>query len=98
LELWFKYAYYYQYFLIPYTLGARVDGKVKILLAKYAKVFKLCPQDHRFLLIIQFGSWRLFESFISNSVPIQTDFDYLNMDWPEMIIFGEHYISVKGFS
>lgn len=44
----------------------------------------------------QYGGWRFFESLLSNSVPIQIDFDYWGCVWPETPKGGVHYYSVKG--
>ena len=44
----------------------------------------------------QYGGWRFFESFLSNTVPIQIDLDYWACEWPVLPIPGEHYWAVKG--
>jgi hypothetical protein len=77
-------------------LASRVDLMRKRVAAKMANKFKLAPMENRYKALIQYGGWRLFESFISNTVPVQMDFEYWNLDWPEMPVDGEHYISVKG--
>lgn len=44
----------------------------------------------------QYGGWRFFESFLSNTVPIQIDLAYWGCEWPEMPIASKHYWAVKG--
>jgi hypothetical protein len=63
---------------------------------KFADILALPPQDNKYQLILNYGGWRLFESLISNTVPLQMDFKYWHMNWPEMPEDGKHYISVKG--
>jgi hypothetical protein len=82
---------------IPHTIGARIDRNLKRLQVKIHNTFGLPPVENKYIFILQYGGWRLFESFISNTVPLQMDFEWWGMDWPEMPKDGEHYISVKGF-
>ena len=79
------------------SLPSRTDRLIKRVNAKVANLLNLPPQENKYLLIIQYGGWRLFESFISNTLPLQMDFEYWGMWWPEMPVHGEHYWSVKGF-
>lgn len=83
-------------FAIANTLGARIDRMIKRLRVKFADALGLAPQDNKYQIILNYGGWRLFESFLSNTVPLQMDFEYWGMEWPEMPKDGEHYISVKG--
>jgi hypothetical protein len=83
-------------FAIQQTIGARIDRMIKRIRVKIANAFGLPPQDNSYQMILNYGGWRLFESFISNTVPLQMDFEYWHMEWPEMPMDGEHYISVKG--
>ena len=57
----------------------------------------LSPKENTYYTMTQYGGWRLFESFLSNTVPIQIDFDYWDLDWPVMPEHGKHYWAVKGF-
>ena len=46
--------------------------------------------------LIQFDSWRLWESFISNACPVHVRFEDWAMQFPVMPVEGQHYIGVHG--
>ncbi|MFI5149121.1 MAG: hypothetical protein ACHQRM_05265 [Bacteroidia bacterium] len=47
--------------------------------------------------IDQFDSWRLWESFYSQTCPVHMDFDYWKWVLPVMPVNKQHYWGVKGF-
>jgi hypothetical protein len=83
-------------FPISGSFGSRLKRFYQRLMVKISDLLDLAPKDNAYQLILNYGGWRLFESFISNTVPLQMDFEYWGMDWPELPKNGEHYISVKG--
>ncbi len=48
--------------------------------------------------IVQYDSWRIWESFISNACPLFLNFEQCGFQWPINPIAGEHYIDVDIFN
>lgn len=47
--------------------------------------------------LYQYDSWRLWEAFYSNSIPVHLDFEEWGVELPAMPENGKHYIGVKNF-
>ena len=47
------------------------------------------------IIIYQYDSWRIWESLISNSCPINMDFEQWGMQLPVMPANGKHYLGVQ---
>lgn len=75
----------------------KLKHKGRRLIAKVQRELNLSESVRNVYTMTQYGGWRLFESFLSNTVPIQIDFEYWDLVWPINPIAGEHYLSVKNF-
>jgi hypothetical protein len=74
-----------------------IKQKGQRLRAKLQRNIGWSESVNQFYTMTQYGGWRLFESFLSNTIPIQIDFEYWNLVWPQNPVAGEHYWSVKHF-
>ena len=54
-------------------------------------------QTNRHRCIVQWDSFRLWESLYSDTVPILFDFDYWGFQLPVKPVEGVHYLGIKSF-
>lgn len=80
---------------LPLTFTSKVIGKIKrtILGLVYGK--NKVPADKH--VLVQYDSWRLWESFLSPTCPVFTHCDHLGITFPVTPVAGEHYIAIDGF-
>lgn len=80
---------------LPLSLPDKVVGKIKrtLLAARYGK--ENIPAHYYSL--VQYDSWRLWESFASNACPVFSNCDQFGITFPVKPIAGKHYIAVDGF-
>lgn len=48
-----------------------------------------------YIYLYQFDSWRIWEALVSNSCPINMDFEDWGLLLPELPVNGKHYIGIK---
>ncbi len=68
-------------------------GRQLITISKTLGVSGVIPS-----LAYQFDSWRLWESLISNAIPIHLDFENWGFELPVMPKNGVHYIGIEGLN
>jgi hypothetical protein len=76
----------------PYGLGLRVKKKIR----RYFVNVEVHPTN-RHRCIVQWDSFRLWESLYADTVPILFDFDYWGFQLPVKPVEGVHYIGIKSF-
>jgi hypothetical protein len=80
---------------LPLNKTIRVLGKVKRELLKLVYGSNI-PAKH--YTLIQYDSWRLWESFASNACPVFSDCSQFGITLPVKPEPGIHYIAVDGFN
>ncbi len=84
-------------FIKPFATNRVVSQFQKYYKLKSAILEKLRMKTSRCYFIDQYDSWRLWESFYSNTIPLHMDFRDWNFILPEMPEHKVHYWGVKGF-
>lgn len=91
--------------LLTYTFGGFIHTKpfatnrIVRQLQHFNKLFAtIFGESSKYYFINQFDSWRLWESFYSNTCPVHMDFDYWNFVLPVMPENKVHYWGVDGFN
>jgi hypothetical protein len=75
------------------------DNKAKMLQYLHRGMLKLSPalrSKGKFQYLIQYDSWRLWETFISNACPVYLKLEDWGFVLPEMPVANKHYIALEG--
>jgi hypothetical protein len=79
---------------LPLNLPIQVVGKLK---REFLKVLYGANIPAKHYTLIQYDSWRLWESFASNTCPVFSDCSQFGITLPVMPEAGKHYIAVRDF-
>lgn len=83
----------------PNPLPLNTKTRVQNLLTRLKLIMNAkAATDTRNYMIIQWDSWRFWETMLSNACAVFIDFDEWRLGLPEFPLAGEHFLAVHGFN